>query len=108
MSGQKRNLKELKFSDTSFASFMILLFSQRIIFCSPELRRPRKNPLPCMNNELRGAIYRKHMLYAQYTKQRNVKTWEKFRQQRNLLSKSLEIHQCLQINLSMMITAELL
>jgi hypothetical protein len=29
--------KELKFSETSFASFMILLFSQRIIFCSPEL-----------------------------------------------------------------------
>jgi hypothetical protein len=36
-------------------------------------RRPRKNPLPCMNSELRGAIYRKHMLYAQYTKQRNAK-----------------------------------
>jgi hypothetical protein len=94
--------KELKFSETSFASFMILLFSQRIIFCSPELhffrkerfyscpkitsfgtskqvnnaymqyqdtfihilnkhapvktRRPRQNPLPCMNSELRGAI----------------------------------------------------
>jgi hypothetical protein len=36
-------------------------------------RRPRKNPLPCMNSELRGAIYRKHMLYTQYTKQRNAK-----------------------------------
>ena len=50
-------------------------------------RRPRKNPLPCMNSELRGAIYRKHMLYTQYTKQRNAKTWEKFRQQRNLVTK---------------------
>jgi hypothetical protein len=40
-----------------------------------------------MNSEIRGAIYRKHMLYAQYTKQRNAKTWEKFRQQRNLVTK---------------------
>ena len=27
------------------------------------------------------------MLYTQYTKQRNAKTWEKFRQQRNLVTK---------------------
>jgi hypothetical protein len=40
-----------------------------------------------MNSDLRGAIYRKHMLYTQYTKQRNAKTWEKFRQQRNLVTK---------------------
>ena len=26
-----------------------------------------------MNSELRGAIYRKHMLYFQYTKTRNTK-----------------------------------
>jgi hypothetical protein len=50
-------------------------------------RRPRQNLLPCMNSELRGAIYRKHMLHAQYTKQRNAKTWEKLRQQRNLVTK---------------------
>jgi hypothetical protein len=57
-------------------------------------RRPRKNPLPCMNSELRGAIYRKYMLYTQYTKQRNAKTWEKFRQQRNLVTKiEKEIHE---------------
>ena len=46
-----------------------------------------KNPLPCMNSELRGAIYRKHMLYSQYTKTRNTKTWEKFRKQRNMVTK---------------------
>jgi hypothetical protein len=46
-----------------------------------------KNPLPCMNSELRGAIYRKHMFYSQYTKNRNTKTWEKFRKQRNLVTK---------------------
>ena len=40
-------------------------------------RQPRKNPLPCVNSELRGAIYRKHMFYSQYTKNRNTKTWEK-------------------------------
>jgi hypothetical protein len=37
--------KELKFSETSFASFMILLFSQRIIFCSPELHFLEKKGL---------------------------------------------------------------
>lgn len=31
-------------------------------------RYPRRKPLPCMNGELRKAIYRKHMLYSQYTK----------------------------------------
>ena len=50
-------------------------------------RQPRKHPLPCMNSELRGAIYRKHMFYSQYTKNRNTKTWEKFRKQRNLVTK---------------------
>ena len=50
-------------------------------------RQPCKNPLPCMNSELRGAIYRKHMLYSQYTTNRNIKTWEKFRKQRNLVAK---------------------
>ena len=50
-------------------------------------RQPCKNPLPCMNSELRGAIYRKHMFYSQYTKNRNTKTWEKFRKQRNLVTK---------------------
>jgi hypothetical protein len=40
-----------------------------------------------MNSELRGAIYRKHMFYSQYTKNRNTKTWEKFRKQRNLVTK---------------------
>ena len=54
-------------------------------------RRPRKNPLLYMNSELRGAIYRKHMLYSQYTKQHNVKTGGKFRQQRNLVTKGRTI-----------------
>jgi hypothetical protein len=40
-----------------------------------------------MNSELRGAIYRKHMFYSQYTKNHNTKTWEKFRKQRNLVTK---------------------
>jgi hypothetical protein len=40
-----------------------------------------------MNSELREAIYRKHMFYSQYTKNRNTKTLEKFRKQRNLVTK---------------------
>jgi hypothetical protein len=31
-------------------------------------RQPCKNPLPCMNSELRGAIYRKHVLFPIYKK----------------------------------------
>jgi predicted nucleic acid-binding OB-fold protein len=31
-------------------------------------RYQRKNPLPCMNQELRRAVYRKQMLYSQFTK----------------------------------------
>ena len=50
-------------------------------------RQPRKQPLPCMNRELRKAVYRKHMLYTQYTKNRNSKTWEKYRRQRNMVTK---------------------
>jgi hypothetical protein len=85
--------KVLNFSETSHVSFIILLSSHRIIFWSPELhflekngyneyqnafksvldkhapvknRQSRKNPLPCMNSELRGAIYRKHMFYSTF------------------------------------------
>lgn len=50
-------------------------------------RQPRKQPLPYMNRELRKAVYRKHMLYTQYTKNRNSKTWEKYRRQRNMVTK---------------------
>jgi hypothetical protein len=50
-------------------------------------RYPRRKPLPCMNGELRKAIYRKHMLYSQYTENRNNQTWEKFRQQRHFVNK---------------------
>ena len=40
-----------------------------------------------MNSKLRKAIHRKHMLYSNYTKQRNGKTWKKYRKQRNLVNK---------------------
>ena len=50
-------------------------------------RTHRKKPLPCMNGELRKEIYRKHMLYTNYTKQRNSKTWDKYRKQRNFVNK---------------------
>ena len=48
-------------------------------------RYPRKNPLPCMNSTLRKAIHSVHMLCSNYTKQRNGRTWEKYRKQRNLV-----------------------
>ena len=50
-------------------------------------RYPRQKPLPCINGELRRAIHRKHMLYTNFTKNRNNLTWDKFRQHRNLVNK---------------------
>jgi hypothetical protein len=50
-------------------------------------RYPRKNPLPCMNSTLTKAIHRVHMLCSNYTKQRNGRTWKKYRKQRNLVNK---------------------
>ena len=45
--------KKLKFSETSFASFyMILLFSQRIIFCSPELHFLEKKGLTVVQKKI--------------------------------------------------------
>ena len=38
-----------------------------------------------MNSKLRNAIHRKHILYSNYAKQSNGKTWEKYRKQRNLV-----------------------
>jgi hypothetical protein len=35
-----------------------------------------KKPLPCMNQELRRAVYRKQMLYSQFTKCQGNKNWE--------------------------------
>ena len=42
-------------------------------------RYQRKKPLPCMNQELRRAVYRKQMLYSQFTKCQSNKNWGKFR-----------------------------
>ena len=46
-------------------------------------RKPRNKPLPCMNSEFRSAIHKKHMLYFYFTKNKNAKTWDKYRRQRN-------------------------
>jgi hypothetical protein len=40
-----------------------------------------------MNGELRSAMHKKHMLYSHFTKNKNVKTWDKYRRQRNLATK---------------------
>ena len=40
-----------------------------------------------MNQELRRAVYRKQMLYSQFTKCQSNKIWEKFRKQRNFVTK---------------------
>ena len=50
-------------------------------------RYERKNTCPFMNKELRKAIYRKHMLYNKYLKNKCNNTWEKYRVQRNLVNK---------------------
>ena len=44
-------------------------------------------PFKLNDRSLRGAIYRKQMLYSQYTKNRSSKNWGKFRKQRNLVTK---------------------
>jgi hypothetical protein len=42
-------------------------------------RYQRKKPLPCMNQELRRAVYRKQMLYSQFTKcQSNISLLSEF------------------------------
>ena len=46
-----------------------------------------KNLLPCMNSDLRKAFYHKHMVYTQYTKKQNSKTWGKCSKQRNWVTK---------------------
>ena len=50
-------------------------------------RYQRKKTLPCMNQELRRAVYRKQMLYSQFTKCQSNTNWEKFRKQRNFVTK---------------------
>ena len=40
-----------------------------------------------MNRELRKAAYTKHMLFSKNIKNRNSKTWERYRVERNLLEK---------------------
>jgi hypothetical protein len=50
-------------------------------------RYQRKKTLPCMNQELRRTVYRKQMLYSQFTKCQSNKNWRKFRKQRNFVTK---------------------
>ena len=47
----------------------------------------RKKKLPCMNSALKKAIFLKKKLFKQYENSRNQKSWEKYRIQRNLVTK---------------------
>jgi hypothetical protein len=40
-----------------------------------------------MNSELRSARHKKHMFYSHFTKNKNAKTWDKYRRKRNLVTK---------------------
>ena len=46
----------------------------------------RNAPLPCMNRKLRKAIYQKKMMYHKYLKNKNSKTWNKYRIARNAVT----------------------
>jgi hypothetical protein len=69
-----------------FSTLSVVTFSKTILFVQSFCLE--KKPLPCMNQELRRATYRKQMLYSQFTKCQSNKNWEKFRKQRNFVTKS--------------------
>ena len=46
-----------------------------------------KKKLPCMNSALKKAIFLKKKLFKQYENSRNQKSWEKYRIQRNSVTK---------------------
>ena len=50
-------------------------------------RQVRKNYVPYMNSELRKAIYMKQMLRNKFEKCKSDKNWERYRKQRNLVTK---------------------
>ena len=47
----------------------------------------KSNQVPYMNSDLRKAINVKGMLYRKYMKNRNIETWEAYREQRNKVNK---------------------
>ena len=47
----------------------------------------RRKKLPCMNSNLKKAIFLKKRFFNEYKKNSNSKTWEKYRAQRNLVNK---------------------
>ena len=49
-------------------------------------RKMQPKPVPFMNRNLREAIYKKRMLFNKYNKFRTPKNWEKYRQQRILVT----------------------
>ena len=50
-------------------------------------RKLVKNHVPFMNSKLKKAVYSKRMLHNNYKKYRDTKSWELYRQQRNLVTK---------------------
>ena len=50
-------------------------------------RKPVKTPAPFMNSKLRKAVYKKRMLHNIFKRQRDSKSWEQYREQRNLVTK---------------------
>ena len=47
----------------------------------------KQNQVPYMDRDLRQAIYVKKMYYSKFLKNKNSKTWEKYRITRNLVNK---------------------
>ena len=44
-------------------------------------------PVPYINKTLQQAVYKKRMLFNKFPNYRSASNWEKFRQQRNLVTK---------------------
>ena len=89
------NLSQLNFSEDNDVNDAYEAFTNAILSATNKHAPLKKKqilpkPVPYMNKTLKQAIYKKRMLFNKFQKCRNSKNWEKFRQQRNLVTKLKE------------------
>ena len=87
------NLSQLNFSEDNDVNDTYEAFTNAILSVTNKHAPLKKKkilpkPVPYMNKTLKQAIYKKkRMLFNKFQKCRNSKNWEKFRQQKNLVTK---------------------
>ena len=81
------NFSENKDVNEMYETFTSIISEVTDKYAPLKKKKCLSKPVPYMNKFLKQAVYKKRMLFNKYQNHRSSSNWEKFRQQRNLVTK---------------------